>query len=149
MVANALNNGQLVISLPFSPDASLLQVEASAPTSNPLPQPSSTQTIVTKSNGKSGTSVTAGTGITPTTVTGGKKFYMTSFAIYCQGGAYQSYEVRDGGSGGTLKIVGSVSAANNNTQIYTFPTPIEFSTDVWIDVGSTQTIEYCYNGFEA
>lgn len=102
-----------------------------------------TQTLVTK--GFRAASVTADTAFTVYTVTAGKKFYMTGFSA--SGGAISSYNWRDGGIGGTVKI-SHVSAANTfNWHVLTVP--IEFATDVALDANTTNAaVVIGINGWE-
>lgn len=111
-----------------------------------LPSPSATQTIVTKSNGLAGTSITTA-GASAYTVTGGKTFYVTSISISCST-AGLIWEIRDGTSNaGTLKSAGACLVTTTNT--LTFPSPIAFSTGVWITANTTQTVHWTINGYEA
>lgn len=113
---------------------------------NNLPSPDGTQTIVTKSSGKNGTAITAGTGSTLYTVTGGKTFYMTSANF--DFGTAGSMEVRDNGSGGTVKLAGQEFTGSFTHEMYVFPTPIAFTTNVWLDTTANTTVTWSFNGYE-
>lgn len=106
-----------------------------------------TQTIVTDSTDKNGVSLTAGTGLNLRTVTAGKKFYLTSFSFDDGTAGTTLFILTDGGVSGTKKFIGGAPA--NTPQQYTFPTPIQFSTNVFIDMTATSTtLRWSYNGYE-
>ena len=141
MLGTAVRERQLVFSLPFSPDASLLQVE----TTIGLAKPSSTQEIIQVSNGKAGTSITAGTGALLHTTTPGKKFYMTSFSAWSS--AIWGMEVRNGTTiAGTLAA--NLRGLADTLVTIQFPTPLEFDAGVFVDVGGTGAHGYCFSGWE-
>lgn len=114
-----------------------------------LAVPSATQTIVNGriAGGKTGTSCIAGTGLLMYTVTGGKTFYCTSISITGYTAAC-NFEIRDGTTvAGTLKFGSGVAPASNTTTIV-FPSPMAFTTGVFVDAASTTTIAGQCNGFE-
>lgn len=118
-----------------------------------LPGPGLNQTVYTIANGKSGTSITAGTGNTLRTVTASSYFYLTSISIGWAAGNQQGrFEIRDGGSGGVIKLNGTAygDTLGGSAQVYTqtFPTPIRFSTDIWLDVNATQAVLWSVQGYE-
>lgn len=104
------------------------------------------QTIVTQSSAKSGTAVTAGTGATLYTVTTGKIFYVTSI-ILGNNGSNTILEMRDNGASGSLKLSSFLVSANNSIA-FTFPTPISFSTNVFVDISASSTLVWALNGWE-
>lgn len=107
------------------------------------------QTIVSNTNGKAGTAITAGTGVTIRTVTASKDAYITSFSIGQQSATSAvRWELRDGGSGGTLIYGGECQQVGSVTSNYVFPTPIKFGTDIWLDISSNETIIWAYSGWE-
>lgn len=114
-----------------------------------LPQPTASQ-IIKKVfvSGKAGTALTAGTGALLYTVTGGKTLYVTSidYGTFVAGGG--AFELRDG-----LTIAGTVAYSSiglqNAATVVALPTPVPFSTGVFVDVGTTQTYNFCLYGYEA
>lgn len=113
--------------------------------SNALPKAGTNQTLKGYSTStKAGESITAGTGITPLSVTATKKLYIGSFQV--SGAAAFQYIIKDGGSGGTVKAVGTVGASVFAGMV--FNPPLEFSTDVWIDTSLTQTHWVALQGWE-
>lgn len=130
----------------YSSGLTTAQIVGSLTASSSFSTPGASQTIVTKANGKSGTSVTAGTGTLIHTTTAGKIYYVTSITISCSAAA--GIEFRDGTTiAGTVKV-----AVQNNTaaqvSCITFTTPVPFSTGVFMDVGSNQVYVWTINGFE-
>ena len=138
---NFYNSGQLVFSVPVT-DQSLSVTTTSSFPSNAT----GAQTIVTVSNGRAGTAVTAGTGANAYTVTAGKKYYVTSISIGTDGASSQS-AVTDNGVAGTNKVCGRTQSGPNQI-VWTFPTPIEFSTNVFFDISVSQTMLWTINGYE-
>lgn len=103
------------------------------------------QTIIAKSSSKDGTSVTAGTGILLHTVTTGKKFYLTGLSLGAS--IDNGFELNDGGVAGTL-VYAAVRVANSGVE-QNFTTPIEFSTDVFLDVSVTNaSVRWALSGWE-
>lgn len=147
LVHDALNNGNFVVALPFSPDASLLQVESSSSGSPSFAAPGASQTIISKSNTKAGTSITAGTGLQMHSVTASKTFYMTALSVR---GAVtgQSFDVRDSATVSGTPIIAGQCGNNADGWEQTFPTPIAFTTGAFLDVASTGTMWYSISGFE-
>jgi hypothetical protein len=75
--------------------------------------------------------INAGVGKVLYTVTAGKTFYMTSFILVSDGTG--RYVISDGGVAGTKKISCAGLTLYGSTNLISFPTPIPFTTDVWID----------------
>lgn len=114
-----------------------------------FPSPTTNQTIVQKAYGKGYQAITAGTGATLYTVTAGKTLYISSLTVCGALGAANSIEIRDNGSGGTI-IYGS-RTYEGTSETYarqTFPTPLKFSTNVWIDVAANASITWAFSGWE-
>lgn len=84
------------------------------------------------------------------TVTSGKDFFLKKIFIRARSNmtAGDSFELRDGGSGGTRKItVGCVLADDTNLEIDITP-PIKFATDVYCnEIGSTD-LDLLLQGWE-
>lgn len=120
-------------------------VAVSGAISTGFPTSTSSQTIINKAPGKAGTAITAGTGATLHTVTAQKSLYITSLFINVSSGA--GIELRDNGSGGTVKFTAQCNGLNYPVQV-TFPTPLKFSTDVWLDLGANATAYWSFSGFE-
>lgn len=124
---------------------SAVQATISGSVTAGLVAPATGQTVVMKASGKGGQAVTAGTGVTLYTVTALKNFYVQS--IFIQISAAYIFEIRDGGSSGTIKVSGG--SGNNADQFQmTFPTPLKFTTDVWFDISANNTIWYTLVGYE-
>jgi len=102
------------------------------------------QTTVTVTTGKNGDSVTAGTGLLLRTVTAGTTFFLTHFSISMN--TTNNFELRDNNIGGTLKAAGQSTA--NRSLIYHFNPPIQFSTNIFLDVANNDTNRWMLNGFE-
>jgi hypothetical protein len=95
--------------------------------------------------GKAGTSIAAGTGRLLYTVTGGKKFYCSS--IHFSSNAGTGWELRDGTTiAGSIVTAGGYSAPTYQDLI--FPTPIEFTTGIFIDVAATTLMTWTITGWE-
>jgi len=105
------------------------------------------QAIVTAANDKAGTSITAGTGAAMLTVSANKTFFMTSLIVGTDAASFNAV-VTDNGVAGTDKIAFRLGGTNAISVAMTFPTPIQFSTDVFIDVSVTNNIFFCVNGWE-
>ena len=113
-----------------------------------FPKAGTGQTIKVLANGKAGTNVTAGTGITAGAVTAGKIFYVSSIAISTNTDG-EGIEIRDNAIGGILKAAFKLYAgAATSTISATFPTPLSFATDVFIDVSITGYVFYTISGWE-
>jgi len=114
-------------------------------------QNSATQTNIVKGNAKAGTSITAGTGLLIHTNTVGKTFYITS--IVATANAATCFEIRDGTTiAGTLKgsfYVGSLGTGGTQSFSTNFSTPLALTTGLFLDLGTTTTINYLIIGFEA
>lgn len=116
-------------------------------TNGVFPKGSDTQTIVVISNGIGGTTVTAGTGVTLRTVTTGKIFYVKSLTI-SNSTTGNNVELRDGGSGGTIKGIGRVDTTQGQSWMQTPDGSMSFATSVWLNTGDTMAIQWCITGWE-
>jgi len=127
---------------------STVNVAGSVDTTSSLPTPSSSQTIKAASTSKSGQAIVAGTGYVLHSVTANKTFYMTSFHIDNGNLASTIFEVRDG-AGGALKLAGRTG---DSIYIYpreiVLPTPIAFTSGVFVDTNVNVTAVMCCSGFE-
>lgn len=139
---NFFHKGNVVFSVPVT-DANVAVNVAGALS---FSKGGSSQTLIGTANAKAGTSVTAGTGATLYTVTSGKKLYVTHINISAT--TATALEIRDGTISGTLKIGGVTASSPGPASDFVFPTPIEFSTAVFVDLGSTQTINWSISGWE-
>lgn len=108
--------------------------------------PSSSQTIVKKSNTKSGTTFTAGTGINLYTVTASKTFYMTH--LFCSVSISNNFDIRDSSSVTGTPIICGGTGNNTDFFVMTFPTPIPFTTGVWFDSSASNNLWYSLGGWE-
>lgn len=116
-----------------------------------LPVTTTAQTIKMYGSGKAGVSLTAGTGLTLITPTATKTLYITSITAMVNFGGTLGFELRDGGSGGT--VVYSWANIGDGTDLptthqLTFPTPLKFSTSMWLDATNNNTIVIGASGFE-
>lgn len=131
----------------FSTNSGNVTVAGTITATSTFPVAEATQTIVTASSVIAGVAITAGTGILGYTVTAGKTFYLTSFIMNITGGTSDtewSAELTDGGAGGTrMATIGYYGGI-----AISFPVPIPFSTNVWIDSAANGTARYTLIGFE-
>jgi len=103
-----------------------------------FPVPSASQVI--KSGGVSANSA----GEALHTVTATKTFYLTALTLQNNGGANR-FMLRDGGAGGTIMYYGGMDTA---TVHIAFPTPIAFSTDVYLALTGAADHRVGFSGFE-
>lgn len=125
-------------------------ITGSVTTSTSFPIATSAQTIVPKSNGKAGTAITAGTGALLYTVTAGKTLFIQSLSIKSNFATGCGWELRDGTTiAGAIKINGTSSSAIGGAPFtITFPTPIPFTTGLFLDISDNSTIWWNFVGFE-
>jgi len=105
---------------------------------------STSVTQVGYANDMAGTAAAAATLYTPTL-----DFYCTAITIAIQGGTTKGFDVRDGGAAGTLKMSGLTGGADQGSFRMTFPTPVKFSTDVYLTFTSSSTFHVTLVGYEA
>lgn len=117
-----------------------------------LPVPSASQTLIKTSNGLTGTAVTAGTGSNIRTTTASKTFYLTHIVVLvASAGTGNGFELYDAGSKtGSPVFVGDSSRAASaaSAQSYAFPTPLAFTTGVFLDSEFSTTLRWAISGFE-
>lgn len=148
LIMSAINNGQLVFAIPFNTDSMDLEVKTGAAASG-FTKNGTGQIIKSSNTGKAGIAITAGTGAALYTVTATKTFYCTSITIGSQGaGASYTFEIRDGGIAGTIKYGGVAPIGSSGSIVLKFPTPITFTTDVFLDIGVSQTVTFGVSGWE-
>jgi len=114
-------------------------ISGSLNTTTIFPTTGTGQTAWNYATVKAGTSITAGTGVTLKASAG----YLSAINVSAAGGP--NWELRDGGSGGTLLYSASVGASVIGQ--HTFPVPIKFATSLWLDVSATQTCFVGASGF--
>lgn len=103
----------------------------------------SNQEIINVSTGIGGRAITAGTGYTAYTVTTGKTFYMTSLT-FSKATITGKMICKDGS---TNKIC--AGAFGNIARLeMSFPVPIKFETNVFFDLGASDTVFYSFSGWE-
>lgn len=112
-------------------------------------------TIINKSNTKSGTSVTAGTGLVLYTVSTSKTFYVTGLSVTTNVANGIFFDIRDSSTpnGGTPIFnagAGTVGTANldSTTSVFTFSVPLKFAVAVGLDVNATGSIWWALQGWE-
>lgn len=112
-------------------------------------------TIINKSNTKSGTSVTAGTGVTLYSVSANKTLYITGLSVTTNVANGIFFDIRDSSTpnGGTPIFnagAGTVGTANldSTTSVFTFPVPLKFAVAVGLDVNATGSIWWSLQGWE-
>lgn len=116
-------------------DTLLINTDGSALVTS-LPTPRTGQTLINKSSTKTAISITSGTGINLYTVTAGKTFYLQTITFSANNAT--TFDVRDSASvAGTPIVAAQVATAISS--VITYPSPVKFSTGVWLDVGSTIT----------
>lgn len=106
------------------------------------------QTPINKSNTKTGTACTAGTGILLYTVTSGKTFYLTSIALNGAQAA-NNMDIRDSTTiSGTPNIVlGTNNAGQGSANV--FPVPIKYTVGLFLDVNTTDAaVRFTITGWE-
>jgi hypothetical protein len=126
-----------------------VQATISGSVSSAFPTPATGQVIVSKSSGKSGQAITAGTGILIYTVTGGKTLYVTSMSWGQANDANaRRVEYRDGTTiAGTIR--GSAVQGANASCVQTFPTPVPFTSGIFLDIDATcNSLNWSFNGWE-
>lgn len=97
--------------------------------------------------GKSAVSITAGTGTTIGTVTASVDFYCTAMTL-CFNRTMAGWVVKDGGSGGTTMLSGGGDNASNPIINLSFPNPLKFGTDIWMDVEANAGVYCSFVGYE-
>jgi len=123
-------------------------ISGSVSTSASLNAPLATQTIVYACNasGKSGDVITGN--VKMRDVTAGKTFYLTHLNVTNATGAGSSFELRDNGAGGTMKYSAGIVATGNLSNVYLFPTPLPFTTNVYLVVNVNGGYLWTVEGFE-
>jgi len=123
-------------------------------TSSTIPIFASTQSPVSIGSGKAGVSITSGTGILVRTNTAGKSFYVTAFYLGVVGATNPTFDIRNGTTiAGTVVWSGGslLGASDIGPIVVSLPTPIKFSTGIFLDTGNggPHTIVYAFSGYEA
>lgn len=111
-----------------------------------LSVPSVSQTIVMKGSGKSPVAITAGTGLSLYSVTGGKTLYVQT--LFIGDSVNNNFDIRDGTIAGTILFSFRAVTSVTNNGVITFPTPLKFSTAVFLDSGTNSSINWGFVGFE-
>lgn len=109
-----------------------------------FPTPNANQTPLSGGSAMAGVTTAGETLATPTAT---KTLYISSVAVQINGGA-AGFELRDGGSGGTIKFTAVTPSTGDATVVLTFPTPLKFATDCYLKLSGSLNHKYGWTGWE-
>jgi len=114
----------------------------------PLPQTDGVIAERWQQDGSSPVSVTDTIQISETvyTVSAGKKLFVKSIIVNNKDSGNANYNLKDGGSGGTVKF--SFSTQSNSNNAFVFDVPIIFDTNIYCTSTGTNDIYLTVTGWE-